>query len=168
MKSTTKKNTLAASFLAVTALLACALAPSMARAQQPDAGATRGRLAGVWESNVTITNCETGAVLASFGGLGKFDRLGGLEQVNNMPASLGKIGLGSWQYTGGQHYVATFEFFRYDANGAYSGIQKVTRDIVLAPGSNTFNSTIAFVSYDVNGNAIASGCGTETATRVVD
>ena len=168
MKPKTKNNILAASILAVTALLACTLAPSMATAQRPDPQSAHGRLAGVWESNVTITNCQTGAVLVSFRGLGKFDPDGGLEQMNNMPPALGKIGLGSWQYTGAQHYVATFEFFRFDATGAYSGIQKVTRDIELVPGSNTFTSTIAFISYDVNGNPIATGCGTETATRVID
>ena len=168
MKPETKNNIITATLLAVTALLTCALAPSVATAQQPEPQSARGRLAGVWESNVTITNCQTGAVLASFRGLGKFDPDGGLEQMNNMPPALGKIGLGSWQYTGAQHYVATFEFFRFDATGAYSGIQKVTRDIVLVPGSNTFTSTIAFISYDLNGNPIATGCGTETATRVID
>lgn len=126
------------------------------------------RIEGVWDSDVTIQDCSSGTVLATFRGLGLFIRGGALEQTNNMPPTLGKAALGQWQYLGGSHYTAHFQFYRYDATGVWLGTQKVTRDIQLDPHGASFTGVIASTLLDVNDNVIATGCGVEAATRVVD
>lgn len=151
-----------AGLLGLVALFAGSLSVPAAEAQS-----SRARIAGVWDSAVTITNCN-GTVLATFRGLGLFSPDGSLQQNNNMSPTLGKIGLGRWHYVGQQHYTATFEFFRFDATGTYLGTQSVARDIQLDPAGDSFTSTIAFTSYDPNGVVVASGCGTETSVRVID
>ena len=126
------------------------------------------KIEGVWESDVTVQDCSTGTVFATFRGLGLFIRGGALEQTNNMSPTLGKVALGQWQYLGGAHYTAHFQFYRFDSTGVWLGTQKVTRDIQLDPGGASFTAVIATTTLDVNDNVIATGCGVESATRVVD
>jgi hypothetical protein len=97
-----------------------------------------------------------------------FIRGGALEQTNNMSPLLGSASLGHWQYLGGQNYTSTFQFFAFSSTGVWTGTTKVTREITLAQGGNTFSSVISSTFFDVNGNVIATGCGTENATRVVE
>lgn len=167
MKDKIKKNALGsiASVLGLAALLTCALSPASATAQNP-LPQNPGALEGGWYSNVTIQDCQSGNVLTTFQGLGVFHPDGVLEQNNNISPILGKLGLGHWQSLGGRHYTATFLFFRFDSTGVWTGTQKVTRDIQLDNQDRTFTSVISFTTFDVNGNPIATGCGTETATRV--
>ncbi len=126
------------------------------------------RIEGVWDSQVNIVDCQSGTVLAGFRGLGLFIRGGALTQTNNMPPFLSSPSLGHWQALGAGHYTATFRFFRFLADGTNTGMQKVTRDFQVDPSGSTFSGTVVFETYDTSGNLIATGCGTETSTRVVD
>jgi hypothetical protein len=162
MKNETKKKSLGAVF-GLAGLLICALAPSAALARGPGE-----RIEGVWTSDVTITDCSSGTILATFHGLGMFIHGGSLSQTNNMNPALASPSAGHWEFLGGRSYSASFQFFRFDTTGTWTGTQKVSRDITLDSSGDTFTSVISFTTYDVNGNVIASGCGTETATRVVD
>ncbi|MEO7724634.1 MAG: hypothetical protein ABIU29_08115 [Chthoniobacterales bacterium] len=126
------------------------------------------RIEGVWDSDVTIQDCSSGAVLATFRGVGLFIRGGALEQQNNLPPNLGKDALGQWRFLGGSHYTAHFQFFRFDSTGVWLGTQKVTRDIQLDAAGGTFSGVISSTTLDTDDNVIATGCGVETATRVVD
>jgi hypothetical protein len=162
MKNETKKKSLVAVF-GLAGLLICALAPSAALARGPGE-----RIEGVWTSDVTITDCSSGTILATFHGLGMFIHGGSLSQTNNMSPALASPSAGHWEFLGGRSYSASFQFFRFDTTGTWTGTQKVSRDITLDSSGDTFTSVISFTTYDVNGNVIASGCGAETATRVVD
>ena len=157
----------AVSLLGLATLLVITLSPASSSGQDL-AGQNRGdRIEGVWDSQVTITDCATGNVLGSFRGLGMFIRGGSLTQTNNQPPGLGSPSFGQWRKLGAGHYTATFRFFAF-ASGVFSGVQKVSRDIQLSPSDDTFTSVISSEFFDPNGNLIASGCGTETSTRVVD
>ena len=157
-----KSSVLIAGLLGLVALFAGSRSVSAAAAESP-----RARIAGVWDSAITITNCN-GTVLATFRGLGLFSPDGSLQQANNMSPTVGKMGLGLWHHVGQQHYTASFTFFRFDPTGTYLGTQSVTRDIQLDSAGNSFTGTIAFSSYDPNGVVVAAGCGTETSVRVLD
>jgi hypothetical protein len=167
-KDTMKRNILSsiAVVCGLAALFAVTLRATATEAQTALNQTTR--IEGLWDSNVTIQDCNTGTVLATFRGLGLFIRGGALEQTNNLPPILGKAALGQWQHLGGSHYSAQFQFYRYDATGVWLGTQKVTRDIQLAPGGASFTGVIASTVLDVNDNVIGTGCGVEAATRVVD
>lgn len=165
MKSKLSKRTLASTLalLGAIGILATSL-PAQAAPDQRSGD----RIEGVWDSQIHIVDCPSGAVLASFRGLGLFIRGGSLTQTNNMAPFLSSPSFGSWHALGGGHYSATFRFFRFLPDGTNTGLQKVTRDIQLDPAGSTFTGTVAFETYDTAGNLIASGCGTETSTRVVD
>ncbi|MEO7167241.1 MAG: hypothetical protein ABI016_09405 [Chthoniobacterales bacterium] len=151
--------------LGLAAMLGYTFSPSSAHAQ--DARNRAGRIEGVWHSDVTIQDCTTGTTLATFQGLGSFIRGGALVQDNNLSPTLGKVAQGKWAFLGGAHYTASFQFFRFDGMGIWTGTQSVTRDIQLDAEANSFTSVISSTTYDVNGVVIATGCGVETATRVV-
>jgi hypothetical protein len=166
MKDKNKKTALASivSIFGLTALLFI-LASASSSAQSSD-GRDRGdRIEGVWDSQVTLTDCQTGNVSATFRGLGTFIRGGSLAQTDNQPPGLFSPGFGRWQHSSGGHYTATFRLFTFDANGAFTGVARVSRDIQLDRSGNTFSSVISSEIFDPNGNLIATLCGTETATR---
>lgn len=126
------------------------------------------RIEGVWDSQVSIVDCQSGTVVASFRGLGMFIRGGSLTQTNTMPPALSSPSFGRWERISPGHYTATFRFFRFLPDGSFTGVQKVTRQIQLDPGGKTFTGEVSFETYDTAGNLIATGCGTETSARVVD
>jgi hypothetical protein len=166
MKYKSKKTAVASvvSILGLTAVLFI-VAPASSSAQSSD-GPHRGeRIEGVWNSQVTLTDCQTGNVLATFRGLGMFIRGGSLAQTDNQHPGLFSPGFGKWQHSAGGHYTATFQFFTFNENGAFTGVGRVNRDIQLDRGGNTFSSVISSEIFDTNGNLIATLCGTETATR---
>lgn len=168
MKTKLMKSYLAAavSILGLSALLA--FTPTSGSAQGAPEQMRGDRIEGVWDSQVSIVDCNSGTVIAGFRGLGMFIRGGSLTQTNNMPPTLSSPSMGRWQRLGRGHYTATFRFFRFLPDGSYTGTQKVTRDIQLDASGNTFTSDVSFETSDTAGNVIATGCGTETSVRVVD
>jgi hypothetical protein len=64
------------------------------------------------------------------------------------------------------YYSAPFQFFNFNEDGSFAGVQKITRTIAIAADGNTYTSQVNFASYDPNGNLLFSGCGTEAATRL--
>ena len=56
---------------------------------------------GVWESNVTIKDCASGAVLRTFKGAGLFHRGGSLTADNSLPRAPQGIALGNWKRNAG-------------------------------------------------------------------
>ncbi len=167
MKNKMKKNALTPTvcLIGLTALLIAALSPTPSYAQGAPVAVRGDRIEGVWDSQIAIIDCSSGTVLASFRGLGSFIRGGSNIQTNNLPPGSGSPAFGRWEKLGHGHYSGTFRFFAF-ANGVFSGVQRVTRDIQLDAGGDTFTSVIATEFYDSNGNLISTGCGTEAATRV--
>jgi hypothetical protein len=71
---------------------------------------------------------------------------------------------GSWQREPGtQNYSFRTVALRYDANGIFLGQLVSTANVNLTGDSLTSSATIQI--FDANGNLIATGCGTATATR---
>jgi hypothetical protein len=147
------------------AFFVLALSSSVCSAQSLPGKVRGDKIEGVWDSQVTIVDCTNGTVLASFRGLGIFVRGGSNIQTNNLPPGPGPTALGQWEKLGGGHYTVSSRFFAF-ANGVFTGVQRVTRDIQLAPDGDTFTSVVATEFYDPNGNLVGTGCGTEAATRV--
>jgi hypothetical protein len=73
---------------------------------------------------------------------------------------------GRWKYLGRRRYIAVFRFFRYNPDGSFAGVQRVTRNITLSRDGDHFTGTISFETFDANDTLIGTGCSTETAKRV--
>ena len=134
-------------------------------------------LEGNWFTVVTPVDCQTGAIIPnvpSFRGLYMFGHDGSLTNEaaflvatpNFTP--LRSSGVGAWGHMQGHMYAGTFWFFRYNPNGTFLAMRKVSTTILL--NDDRFTSTDKFEDYDANNNPISgagsSGCNTVTATRV--
>ena len=125
-----------------------------------------GVIVGVWDSNVTLTNCSSGAVLAQFRGIESFIVGGSLTDTNSMPPTSRGPGSGAWWYTSGfRHFGAQMHFFRYNPDGSLAGTNLVDRDIVVAPNWLSYTGTGMADILDPAGNVLSEACVSEEAQR---
>lgn len=118
---------------------------------------------GVWSVNVAIRDCQTGALIRAVRAMNLFMHDGSLTEtaVNIMRTS----SLGTWRHDQRQTYTAIFRFFRYNPDGTFASIAKVTRTIDLNHNNTQFTSTGTVEDFDANNVLISNTCSTETATR---
>ena len=134
---------------------------SRAPAQSPGTG----KLEGTWFTQVSVRNCQTGAVLRTFPALNTFAPGGTLiDTTTAVSPALRSPGHGSWEKTAGHSYRAVSVAFLFDVAGNWTGIQRLTQRIEVQ--NNAFTSTATNEILDVNGNVIASGCATATGSPV--
>lgn len=127
--------------------------------------ANKDPIEGLWNSQVMLSDCQTGAVTRQFVAMNLFIRGGTLTDTDVQPPATHGPGFGTWQSSGTMLYTSMFRFFRYNADGSFAGTNKVTRTITLSADANAFTSTITVDVEDPAGASVASACGTETATR---
>lgn len=157
--------------LGMAALAALAIPAERVSAQQtaaPPSGFRQHaaeRLEGLWDSHVTLTDCH-GHTIADFRAFELFNRGGTLNSVDNTPPTGHGPGEGTWEYLGGRRYSAPFQFFNFNPDGSFAGVQKIERKFVLDNDADRYTSVVTFEALSPNGNVVFSGCGTETATRV--
>jgi hypothetical protein len=165
------KQIILKSMVSMMALATLTVAPGRASAQQSAASAPdcrqqpNERLEGVWDSHLTATDCH-GHVFFSLRAFEMFSRGGTLTSVDNSPPIGHGPGLGRWEYLGGQKYSAPFQFFNFNPDGSFAGVQKIQRTITLDADADHYTSVVRFEATDPNGNVVFSGCGTESAVRL--
>ena len=129
-------------------------------------------LEGIWYVVVTPVDCHSGLVIPNapiFRGLYMFGHDGSLtnEAAFPVPSPRRSSGLGTWRHTEAQMYAGTFRFFRYNADGSFQTLRKVTTTIVL--NGNQFVSMDQFQDFDADSNPLSgpgtSGCNTVVATQ---
>lgn len=126
-----------------------------------------GKIVGVWDVRVTRRDCQTGDSLGVNSPVMNMFNYGGtlVETSSGSPTRRGP-GLGTWEYDGRQRYKAVFRFFRFNIDGSYAGIRRVSRTIELDQDLNEFTAIATDELFDVNGNLFQTGCATEAATRL--
>jgi hypothetical protein len=122
------------------------------------------RIEGVWEAQVTRRACATGEPLATFRGMTNFITGGALIGTNSNPNP--PTTYGRWQYLGRNRYLAVERLFRFAPDGSFSGVQRITRHITLAPGGFNFTGNNTSEVFDTAGNLISTGCSTDITRRV--
>jgi hypothetical protein len=138
---------------------------SSATPQKTDSNRDQG-LAGSWDVTTMIRDCESGTIFVSFPAMMTYHQGGTMQEAANDAAPLLRTaGQGVWELQTGHTYTRAFHFFRYNADGSFAGLGKITGLITVGEGSNTYTGTTYFDFTDPNGNSVASGCATETATR---
>jgi hypothetical protein len=122
---------------------------------------------GVWIANVTSRDCQTGAPAPGvpFRALHMFIHDGSLtsEAAFFAPSPRRSSGLGAWRHTQGHMYTSTFRFFRYNLDGSFLSMRKVTVTIQL--NGDQFTSTDVVEEFNADNVLVLTGCATETATR---
>ena len=152
-------QTIPAAALAILMILAASQIPASGQGKAK-------RIVGTWRTQGAAINCQSGATLRTFLGLDVFTDTGSMLASGSTNPALNSTGYGTWEHTGGQSFLNTIIFFRFNADGTYAGTQKITRQIQLDGTADGFTSTNTFEIADPSGNVIATGCSTETGTRI--
>ena len=148
------------------ALAVVLLATSGLGAQEGNSESQGGQLEGTWRAQVSVKDCQTGAVQRSFPALFAFAKGGTLTvTTGGQPPALFTPGLGVWRHTWGHTYSAVFEAFVFNPAGVWIATHRFTRVIDLDRDGDEFTDTIKLEILDTSGNLIAPGCGSSTARR---
>ena len=162
------------------ALLTCAAMPTPSHAQisppnalnAPDPSSANHfapdrRIEGLWDEQVTIKNCDTGATLMVSRGTNLFIRGGALVATNTAPPMAMGPTLGQWWHESHGHYFgAKMRLNRFNPNGSFAGIREIEREITLYNDANELSGTVNAQDFDPTGNLLATICASETGTRV--
>jgi hypothetical protein len=122
---------------------------------------------GTWDVQVTLRNCQTGAPVKTARTLSTFSNAGTLVETgtDDTPVRLSS-GQGTWRHIGERHYITVSRFFRFDPNGAYAEIQKITRRLELSDDGKEFLATTCVEVFDKSDSLIETGCATERGKRL--
>ena len=148
------------SMFRICSILAISIATSMQTLH-----AQQNTLEGVWSVSVTVTNCQTGAIIRTVQSLQAFHHDGTITETAN--TAFRGISEGVWAPLGGQMYQDNFWFFRYTSTGTFASFAHGNDTITLASDGH-FTSTGTIHDYDANGNLLSSGCVIHTAYRLTN
>ncbi|MGB8472681.1 MAG: hypothetical protein WCE61_01200 [Candidatus Acidiferrum sp.] len=163
---TTIQNTILKRLTAVLGLMALLICTTPATsATAADSSQGRAPLIGLWDSQVTLTNCQ-GVVIKTFEAFEMFNQGGTLSSTDNQSAN--GPGVGTWQGLGRGSYSAPFQFFSFNPDGTWASTARISRNIQLGMDRNSYTSTVGVEIFDPNGNLVATLCGSEVATRVAN
>lgn len=157
-------------------LIAAALPGAGARLQASDKSRDRAArtdvraIEGVWLPIVTITDCQTEAVITTFPSMDMYVRGGGFVAFGAVRQS-DQIGLGAWRHVGGRKYTVDYQFFNYTPFGAPDGtpdgtLSKVSGTIRLNAAGTAFTSSTKAQIVDGSGKVLGEICGRRQATRL--
>jgi len=125
------------------------------------------KLEGSWNVLVTPRNCQTGVPMGTTTpSMLTFMRGGTMQETGTRIAPpLRAPGHGVWSYQSRRNYTATFQFFRFNADGTLAGRQIVIQQTTLSQNGNSFTSSATGQVLDAGGNIISSGCSNGVGTR---
>ena len=131
-----------------------------------DVPTTGQRLDGTWLITAKLDSAPPGVPL-TFTTLNTFMADGAFIEAGRAPSpTQTAIGHGQWVRVGDRLFTATFTFLTFDAQGAQTGMQQITRSIRLSEDLQTFRAMSRNERLDLDGNVVSSGTATETAQRL--
>ena len=165
MKRTTIRN-MKCGIIMTVVILMISVVPVIPQSVTAQSEARERSLVGVWVTEVTRRNCETGEPIAAPGNSQNTFAKGGtlLETVG--PSILRSPGNGIWKHESGwNEYSFVLRLMRFDAAGSFVGSTVVRAAITLDETGDHYTSTATNDVLDVNGNVIGTGCATSVANR---
>lgn len=148
-----------ASFFKICAVLAVGFAASQTMLQAQEGGT----LKGIWDVSVTVTNCQTGALIRTVRSIQQFHQDGSVVETANT-ASRG-MSEGVYSAAGDHTYDASYWFFRYNPDGTFASIARVSDKIVLGQDGH-FTSAGMVLDFNATGALISTGCFVHSASRL--
>jgi hypothetical protein len=123
-------------------------------------------LVGVWLTQVTRRNCDTGEPIGATSQSQLTFAEGGTLLETIGPSIFRSPGNGIWKREHGwNEYSFALRFMRFDAAGSFVGSGVVRVALTLDETGDHYTSTATNDILDVNGNVIGSGCATSVSTR---
>lgn len=170
-----KKNYLRPLALITAAVMLALTVVQILPAQTSEQNALGRRIEGTWRVQITLLNCQTGAVLTDPMGnplpsqpaLNTFLAGGSMLSDPAVPPVLLRTGHGIWEHMGGRSFFNKVVFFRFNPmNGNYDGTVTIRRYIELGENSDEFNATDTAEAIDPIGNVIEVRCATGVGHRI--
>ena len=123
-------------------------------------------LVGSWDLQVTLRNCNTGAVEGNFAAINTYNQGGTMHQAAVLPnpGVIPSGGHGAWSNSTGGRFSAAFRFFGFNLAGVHTDKVTIRSIITLEPGGDTYTSVDTGEIAIVNGPVFIA-CSTSTATR---
>jgi hypothetical protein len=125
------------------------------------------KMVGTWDIHMTLRNCQTGAALRTFPSLATFADCGTVIEVTTglSPARRGP-GQGVWRHMGGNTYRATIDAFLFDAEGVWTGTQRLTQIIEVCDDRDEFKANATNEIFDTDGRLTETVCATAVGRRL--
>jgi hypothetical protein len=154
-------------------LVACAMVSLLAVAAQNVRAATGtptaqggGRIEGTWDVQVSIVDCQTGGVIATFASTTMFMQGGTMiDSTSGIPQALKTPGQGVWTHSTDNTYVFRFKSFSFDGAGNYTGYTIIQHEATLNSTGDAYTSAGTAQVYTPGGVLVFTGCSTTVATR---
>ena len=119
---------------------------------------------GTWNLNVTVVNCQTGALIRTVNSLQMFSHDGSLTETANTASRGGSVG--KWSHVDGNTYTTQFWFYRYNPDGTFKSMAEGLNKLELSGDGTHFTASGIVTDYDATGNVISVGCVTHAAQRL--
>ncbi len=169
-------NTIGASVLAILLLAPCAPVELSAQdksgkassAQNASSSAPDKTLEGVWRTEITPRDCQTGAPSAGTApGLLTFHQGGTSSETAFSPLGPASRspGHGIWRRIDSSRYAGSIVFLGFNSDRTFAGRRVITQNIQLDRSGDLFYDTATLQIYDLNNNVIATTCATAVGTR---
>ena len=121
-------------------------------------------IVGTWDVTVTVTDCQTGALIRTVRSLQMFSRAGAFSETAN--TALRGSSVGAWAHGEGQTYNANYWFFRYKPDGTFASVAQAVDMVSLGADGNTFTAAGTIQDFDGSNALISTGCFVHSATRL--
>lgn len=131
----------------------------------PQTNARHSRIVGLWDVQVTVANCATGATVASFPALHKYE-LGGTGQVvpGTNPAGL-SAHMMIWNHVGDNDYQMAIKMYRFDPSGNRIGWSLLNNEISIDEDAEEYFGSGIAQTFNEAGELIGGGCPSFVGTR---
>ena len=127
-----------------------------------------GRLAGTWDTEVSITDCVTGNVTSEFKSTGSFHQGGTFSGITaGMPLTARSPEIGVWQHESANQYRLRFKAYLFNPAGVAVAYQIITHTVVLNADNLNYTSAGDAKIFALNGTQIGAGCSSAVGTRMV-
>ena len=144
----------------------CAMFAIGAAASIPSLQAQQHTLEGVWNVSVTVTDCNTGAIIRTVHSVQAYHHDGTVAETAN--TAMRGPSEGVWSVAGGGMYQDSFYFYRYTPTGTFASLAHGVDTITLGDDAGHYTSVGNVYDYDANGNLLSKGCVIHTAYRLED
>jgi hypothetical protein len=123
-------------------------------------------LRGAWETQVSIIDCQSGNVIATFANMPVFMAGGTMvEATSGTAPALRTQGEGVWRHITGHNYVFRFKSFSFNAQNVFTGWTIIQADATLDSTGDAYTSSATIEFYDANGVLVGTGCAKTAGTR---
>jgi len=131
----------------------------------PQTNARKSRIVGLWDVEVTVTNCASGAPITSFLAMHKYE-LGGTGQVvpAGNPTSL-SAHMMVWSHLSGNDYLMSMKMFRYDPAGNTIGWIVLSNEISINEEADEYAGSGVAEIFNLAGNIVGESCPSFVGTR---